>query len=156
MRDHVIVAGYGVAGEELVKSLKACGIAYVLVDLNPESVRRAVESGEPAFFGDITAPEILNSLGASRARELVVAINDPRAAERAVRAARHRHPDLPILVRSQYLGDLPGLLSAGATEVIPAELEAAVEMATRIMIRHGISPDAVAPHTARIRARTAE
>ncbi|MFH1262780.1 MAG: cation:proton antiporter [Pseudomonadota bacterium] len=156
LQGHVIIAGYGVAGQELAQSLKSCEIDYVIVDLNPESVRRATESGEPAFFGDITAPEILEHLGAGRAHELVLTINDPRAAERAVRFARGRYPALPILVRSQYLGDLADLIAAGATEVVPAELEAAVQLTTRIMDRHGSSAGVIQTHASRIRARISD
>jgi len=153
---HVIVAGYGVAGEELCHALKACDVPYVVVDLNPENVHRAAAKGEPAFFGDITSPEILEAVGALRARELVILINEPMAAERTVKAARQLAPALHIVVRSRYVGDIAPLLAAGASHVVPAELEAAVEVVAQVLARHGAGPARLGAEVARIRERREE
>ncbi|HEX5137050.1 MAG TPA: cation:proton antiporter, partial [Planctomycetota bacterium] len=153
---HVIVAGYGVAGEELCQALKTCGVPYVIVDLNPQNVHRAASRGEPAFFGDVTGPEILEAVGAHRARELVVLINDPTAAERAVKAARTLAPSLHIVVRSRYVGDIAPLLAAGASHVVPAELEAAVEVVAQVLARHGAGASRLGAEIARIRGRREE
>jgi K+:H+ antiporter len=153
LQDHVIVAGMGVAGAELARSLRESGIAYILVDLNPESVRRAVRNGEPACFGDVTSPEVLEAVGAPHARELVLAINDPGAALRAVGAARRIAPDLHIVIRSRYVGDVKRLLTAGANKVVPAELEAAAAIASYVLDRHEVPPDVRFMQLARIRSR---
>jgi len=153
---HVIVAGYGVAGEELARALRACAVPYVIVDLNPTNVHRAAQRGEPAFFGDLTSPEILEAVGASRARELVILINDPAAAERSVKAARRLAPALHIVVRSRYVGDIAPLLAAGASHVVPAELEAAVEVIARILARHSVGPGRLSAEVSRVRERREE
>ncbi|MBI2881114.1 MAG: cation:proton antiporter [Candidatus Tectomicrobia bacterium] len=154
--DHVIIAGYGVAGQELARSLRECGVPYVIADLNPHNVRQAAAQGEPAYFGDVTSPEVLELLGAAHARELVLVINDPTAAERAAGAARRVAPNLYILVRSRYLSDLPSLVRAGANRVIPAELEAAVEVVAHVLGRHGCGGDQVADRLSRVRRRREE
>jgi CPA2 family monovalent cation:H+ antiporter-2 len=153
---HVIVAGYGVAGEELCRALKTCAVPYVVVDLNPTNVHRAAGHGEPAFFGDLTSREILEAVGAQRARELVILINDPAAAERAVKAARELAPALHIVVRSRYVGDIAPLLAAGASHVVPAELEAAAEVVAQILARHGVGPGRMSAEVARVRQRRDE
>jgi CPA2 family monovalent cation:H+ antiporter-2 len=153
LADHVIVAGMGVAGAELSRSLREAGIPYILVDLNAESVRRAIREGEPACFGDVTSPEVLEAVGAEHARELVLAINDPGAAVRAVSAARRVAPHLHIVIRSRYVGDVRSLLAAGADKVVPAELEAAAEIASYVLDRHNVPPDVRFMQLARIRAR---
>lgn len=153
---HVIIAGLGVAGEELARSLRACGIAHVIVDLNPDNVRRAAAAGEPAYFGDITSPEVLQHLGATRAREIVLVINDPNAAERAAAAIRGVAPQVHVLVRARYLGDVDALMRAGASEVVPAELEAAVEVTARVLARHSVDAGAIDEQLARVRLRRRE
>ena len=85
---HVIIAGYGFAGRQLARSLRACDVPYVVVDLNVENVRLAIRDGVRAFFGDVTSPEVLEQLGITNARELAVTINDPDAARRSVSLAR--------------------------------------------------------------------
>ncbi len=153
LQDHVIIAGLGVTGQELTQSLREAGIPYLVVDLNADSVRRASRNGEPAFFGDVTSSEVLENLGAEHARELVLAINDPGAATRAVAAARRIAPQLHIIIRSRYVGDVKHLLATGANKVVPAELEAAAEITSYVLDRHGVQPDVRFMQLARIRGR---
>ena len=134
-RNHIIIGGYGFAGKELALVLRRTGIPYLVVDLNVDNIHRAVANGDPAFFGDVTSPEVLKRLGIERARELVLVINDPAASIQAVKAARQIAPDIFISVRTRYILDVDPLMKAGASEVIPAEVEAAVEVAARVMDR---------------------
>ena len=136
LRDHVIIAGYGFAGRQLARSLRSCEVPYVVVDLNVENVRLATREGVSAFFGDVTSPEVLDHLGIGRARELVMTVNDPDAARRAVLLARSLSPKARIIARAAYLEDKPRLLEAGADEVVAAEVEAAVEIAYLVLKGH--------------------
>jgi CPA2 family monovalent cation:H+ antiporter-2 len=156
MKDHVIIAGYGLTGQELARSLEDCGVPYVVVDLNPDNVRQSLLRAEPAYFGDVTSAEVLESLGVARARELVLAINDIDATIRSVHAARRLAPSLPILVRSQYAADVHRLIKAGATDVVVAELEGSVEVTRRMLERCSVAPASVSPQLARIRSRREE
>jgi len=134
-KDHIIIGGYGFAGKELARVLRECRAPYLIVELNADNIRRAKENGDPAYYGDITSPEVLERIGIEDALELVMVINDPSAVERAVRAAREITPKLHITVRTRYILDVDPLKKAGATEVIPAEMEAAVEVANRVLNR---------------------
>ncbi|MEE8397324.1 MAG: cation:proton antiporter [bacterium] len=151
LRDHVVIAGYGVAGQELARSLKECGIAYLIVDLNAQNVQLANQRNEPALFGDVTSPEVLEHLAAGRARELVLVINDPGAAVRAIKAARRVAPSLTVMVRTRYLGDVETLLAAGADDVMAAEIEASVEVTSRVLSRHRVERSTIETQLSRIR-----
>jgi len=153
LRDHVIIAGFATAGQDLARSLKVSGVPYLIVDINPRNVRAAARMGEPAVFGDITSEEVISLLGAGAAAEMVVVINDAGAAERATRAARRIAPELPILVRARYLADVEGLLKAGATDVVVAEVEASGEIAARVLACRGVAAPVIADQVARIRDR---
>ncbi len=154
--DHVIIAGYGVAGRELARALRDLSVPYVVVDLNPDLVRRAREAGEPVYFGDVTSVDVLNHLGAARAREVVLVIDDPNAAARAVAAVRQVAPRVHLIVRAPRVEDVELLEAVGATQVIPAEIEAAVEVASHVLGRHGASPEEIEVERARIRTRRSE
>lgn len=135
-KGHVIIAGYGVAGQEVARQLRTCGdVPYVVVELNPANVQASMEAGDPAIFGDVTSLEVLEHLDIKDARELVVVINDPDAVTRAVSAARQVAPDLHIVVRTRYLADVPVLEEAGADLVVPEEAEAAREITSRLLDR---------------------
>lgn len=150
---HVIIAGYGVTGQELSYALKTCGISYVILEMNPETVRRAVKRGEPAFYGDISSPEVQQHVRLKQARELILVINDPGAAIRAIKAAREIAPELSIIVKARYVGDVERLLLAGASDVVPAEIEAAVELTFRVLMRHRIDSTFISGQLSRIRRR---
>ncbi len=141
LRNHVIIAGYGLTGRNLARSLKQIGTRYIIVDLNTENVRDAARQGEPACFGDVTSPEVLDCLGAAEASELVIAINDPDATARATGAARLAAPDLRITVRTAYDADVKRLEEAGATHVVAAEASAADAIIDRVLRNIDDSPE---------------
>ncbi|MBL7082655.1 MAG: cation:proton antiporter [Candidatus Aminicenantes bacterium] len=150
-QNHVIIGGYGFAGKELALVLRRVAIPYLTVDLNVDNIRRAVANGDPAFFGDVTSPEILKRLGIERAREFVLVINDHVASIQAVKAARQIAPNIFISVRTRYILDVDPLMKAGASEVIPAEVEAAVEVAARVLDRSQLKNEKTEEVVERIR-----
>jgi CPA2 family monovalent cation:H+ antiporter-2 len=133
LRNHVIIAGYGLTGRNLARSLTQIGARHIVVDLNTENVRDAARQGEPACFGDVTSAEVLEHLGVAQASELVIAINDPDATARATGAARLAAPVLRITVRTAYDADVKRLEEAGATHVVAAEAAAADAIIDRVL-----------------------
>ena len=118
---HVIVAGYGLTGREVCRTIRDLGMASIAVDVNADNVRAAKAAGNRAVLGDITQREVLESLGCKHARLVVVSINDARATELAVRGVRKIAPDLTIIARAWYDMDQDALQASGATQVVSAE-----------------------------------
>lgn len=125
---HVLVAGYGLAGEGIARALRDRGLVSMILDLNPENVRRAAADGHRACFGDVTSEEVLEKLCIAHALALVVTINDPDGAVRGVRVARRLAPRLRIIGRTAYAVDVPRLIAAGADQVVASETAAATEL----------------------------
>lgn len=73
---------------EILWELAVIFAVGVVVDLNPENVARAERAGTRACYCDVSNAEILEHMGAGHARELVLVINDPEAAERSIKTAR--------------------------------------------------------------------
>jgi CPA2 family monovalent cation:H+ antiporter-2 len=154
MKDHVIIGGYGFAGLELARALDEFNVPNVIVDINIANVRAAAARGARVYFGDVTSHEVLEQMGAARARELIIVVNDAVAAERAVRIARSMAPNLHIIVRTFYLLDTEPLVKVGANEVIAAEREAAVEVASRVLKRYEIGAEQILRQCCSIRDHT--
>ncbi len=136
LRDHVIIAGYGLNGRNLAHVLKEADIGYVILELNPEKVQAAVKRGDPYIFGDVSSRTILKMAGIERARTIVFAISDPATTRRGVRAAREMAPDVFIVVRTRYAYAIDELYRLGANDVIPEEFETSVEIFTRVLERY--------------------
>ncbi len=76
MKDHVIVCGYGLVGENVVDILLQHGIKVLVIDQNEKTVRLLNEKGVPAMEGDATSAKILRAAGIERARAIAIAMDD--------------------------------------------------------------------------------
>lgn len=130
---HVVIVGYGVAGRFTAQALAACGVPYLALELNAESVRAAREQGAPVYYGDATSAEALGHAHLESARALVLLINDASAAQRVVDTAKRVAPGVPVLMRAHYLAERAGLMAMGAKAVVAEEVEGAVEIIVRIL-----------------------
>lgn len=131
--NHIVIVGYGLAGKVLAKSLAACDVPYIVLELNSEGVRKARAAGEPVFYADATSEEALEHAHVKQARALVILINDPQAAERVVATVNRVAPDLPVLMRTHYVAEKPRLLELGAADVVAEEVEGGVEVMSRLL-----------------------
>jgi len=138
LQDHVIIAGYGLNGRNVAHVLKEAGIGYVILELNPETVRNAMAAGEPIIFGDVSSRTILKEAKIANARGIVFAISDPATTRRGVRAAQEMNPHLFIIVRTRYASEIDELFSLGANDVIPEEFETSIEIFTRVLDKYYI------------------
>ena len=135
--DHVIVAGYGLAGREVCRAVRAAGFDYLAVDTNPDNVRAARAVGDRAVLGDVTQGEVLEELGCKDARLVVLTVNDARATELAVRRIRATAPGVTIVARAPYELDRASLHHAGATVIVTAEATASASIVSRSLAALG-------------------
>lgn len=133
IKDHVVVVGYGLNGQNLSRVLQDTEIPFVVLDLDGEGVRQASQSGVPIYYGDATNPSVLRHVRIEEARVLVLAISDPFSARRAVQIAKTLNPALHIVVRTRYLRELEELHQLGADEVVPEEFETSIEIFTLVL-----------------------
>jgi CPA2 family monovalent cation:H+ antiporter-2 len=130
---HVVLVGFGLSGQLIAKSLAACGVKYVALELNADTVRKARETGSNVYYGDATSPEALEHAHLAQAKALVLVINDPSAVQRVLVTAARVAPNVPVLMRAHYLSEKPGLLALGAHDVVAEEVEGGLEMLVRVL-----------------------
>jgi monovalent cation:H+ antiporter-2, CPA2 family len=152
VKDHVVIAGYGLNGRNLASALRSISAPYLIVELNAQTVRNARAEGEPAFYGDATREEILRALGIDRARLFVIAISDPAATRRMVRVARDINPRLHIIARTRYVIEIPELTRLGANVVIPEEFETSIEIFARVLAHYNVPREQIERLVNEIRA----
>lgn len=133
LEGHVVIAGYGVAGRNIARTLREMHIPYIHIEMNGEMVHRARKSGEIIIYGDATSPAVLEGAGLHKARAMVLAINDPSALARAIPTARELNPGLYILARTNFVASIEQLMRLGADEIITDEFGAGLEMATFLL-----------------------
>jgi voltage-gated potassium channel Kch len=101
----VIVAGFGRFGQVVVRVLRGLSIGATVIDHDPGQIDTVRRFGWKAYYGDATRLDLLEQAGVSRARLLVVALDDAKAAMTMVQRVRRRYPDLPIVVRARSRTD---------------------------------------------------
>lgn len=143
IKDHVIISGYGVKGQELVKVLDGIGIKYVVVDSDPSAIRKGRKAGRVFFYGDATNEQVLKHAGIERARVLVLTQADGHSARQASELAHRLNRDIHIIARARELPDLEALVKAGAHEVVAEEFVSAVEILTRVLQRYYVADETV-------------
>lgn len=141
---HTIIAGYGLNGQNLAKTLKATHLPYVVLEVNADTIRRARTSGEPIIYGDITRKDVLLRAGIDCARVIVFAISDNTATRLAVRLTREINPSIFILIRTRYAADVDELYKLGANQVIPEEFETSIEIFSRVLHEYHVPANIIA------------
>lgn len=150
---HLVIAGFGRVGQLLGEILAREGVGYVAIEHDAQVVAAQRRLGRPVVFGNEARPDLLRKLNVPRAAALVITVDRPAAAMRALRAARHDHPSLPILVRSRDEHHAAELVAAGASAVIPETLEAGLQLATIALRAAGLVEHQIEQAVARERER---
>lgn len=144
LRDHAIVIGYGVAGQNLARILTAVGVPNVAIDANPSALRQSGPAAPRIVFGDATRAPLLEKVRIGAARFVVVVVNDPLGTREIVTLVRRLARRTPILARTRYVRDLDALHAAGADVVVAEELEGTVNMVAEVLRLSGVTEGAVA------------
>ncbi len=152
LEDHLVIVGYGINGRNLARAARVGGIPYVILEMNPQTVRSERAKGEPIAYGDATNEAVLHQASLEKARILVVVINDPASSRRITELARRLNPNLYIIVRTRYIQEVAPLYHLGADEVIPEEFETSVEIFTRVLKKYLIPRTTIDRYIAEVRA----
>ncbi|SMO46930.1 cation:proton antiporter domain-containing protein [Fodinibius sediminis] len=152
LEDHVIIIGYGPAGRHLVQVLGDTGIPYIVIEMNPDSVKEMQQQDIPVIFGDACQQYILSQAVVEQAKLCVIATNDPLASPRIVRQARYLNPTLQIIVRSRYLSELEYFEEMGADIVVPEEMETTVRLFTHVLGAYMVPQEEIQEYVRILRA----
>lgn len=143
LSDHVVIGGFGRAGQTVARLLQAENIAFIGLDTNGELVTEQRKQGHPVYFGDAGRVEFLDRAGAARARAFVVTINAREATERMVAIARRTRPEAPVFARATDPAHAARLIKLGAVGVIPEEVEASLQLGARLLEALGMPDEAI-------------
>lgn len=97
---HVVLCGFGAVGNALGKALEEFGLPYVVIERDPDIIRRLQIRGTPCLYGDASQHELLTQARAADASLIVVALPEIEPATLAVRRIRSLNPHVRILARA--------------------------------------------------------
>ena len=128
IRDHVIVCGYGLVGENVVDILLQRGVKIVVIDQSKDVVGLLNEKGILAVQGDATSVKVLKSAGIERARAIAIAMDDDAKNLFCVITARSLNSRITIATRANDELLKEKLKEAGAAFVATPNKSASDEL----------------------------
>lgn len=131
-KNHVIIAGFGRVGQMLGDLLANHLIPFVAFDTDMRCVTDGRNKGWPVFYGDARRLEVLKSVGAARAKMIVITLNHVPPSVRTVLMLRRYFPNLPVCVRIKDHKHQEKLMDSGALLVVPETVEPTIQLATSI------------------------
>ncbi len=133
LSDHVIIGGCGRVGTLIAQALEDENVPYICFDTDGDNVARMRADKRPVYFGDASRVELLEKVGGAKANAFVVTLNNKRAAERMVSAARRVNRRALIFARAADTPHAARLVKLGAVGVIPETVEASLQLAARLL-----------------------
>ncbi|MCW9096123.1 MAG: cation:proton antiporter [Ignavibacteriaceae bacterium] len=135
---HVIIAGFGLNGRNLAHVLKETGINYIVIEMNPDTVKKERAKGENIIFGDISREEVLQTARIKTAKVIVVAISDRTISRKVIRLAKQMNKEIFVLIRTRFVEEIEDLTGLGADAVIPEEFETSIQIFRRVLLQYHI------------------
>ena len=142
-KDHLVIIGFGVIGRTLATAAKRASLPFVVVELNPLTVKKEKLKGTPIIFGDATRGYILQEAGMERARVVAITLPDAKTVRTVVSLVRGINPQVYLIVRTRFVAEVEVLKKLGANEVVAEEVMASTEIFKRVMNRYRLPSEFV-------------
>jgi CPA2 family monovalent cation:H+ antiporter-2 len=133
LHDHIIIVGFGPTGRLVAKAAQMVSIPYIIVEMNPATVRLESLKGENIVYGDAASSVVLEHIRSGEAKVMVITATAPFLIRRIIVAARAANPNLYIITRARFMQDVEVLRQLGANEVAIEEFETALDVFSRIL-----------------------
>ncbi|MCX6804235.1 MAG: NAD-binding protein, partial [Candidatus Diapherotrites archaeon] len=104
LNDHIVIVGGGTIGRGLGDALSSHH-QVVIVDHDPEVVKRGVEDGLPYVYGSADNDSLWEKLDLRHAKLLVLTILNHNEALRMINAARKFYPNITTFAIAHYFSD---------------------------------------------------
>ena len=133
LQNHLVIIGYGINGQNLVRVANQSKIPYVIIESNVEIVQREKKNGKSIIFGDATDSHTLHMACIENARVIVIAISDSKATKQVISCIRVISQSVHVIIRTKDVDKIDGYIDVGADEVISEKFEASIEIFSRVL-----------------------
>lgn len=136
----ILLFGYDRVGTDFVTAIEKINRPFLVVDYNPQSIKRLIERSIPNAFGDAEDVEFLAEIGLYSAKLIVSTIPNHDVNKQLIRLAINNNPKTIIVVLSHTTKEAQELYSEGATYVVMPHYLGA-EFASHLITKHGLNKD---------------
>ncbi len=122
LRDHVVIIGAHTMGQTIIDKLKSGKQTFIVLDYNPEIIKKLIERGIYCVYGDINHYDIIEDLQIRSAKLIISTI--PRLEDNSLLLERVKieNPKAKVIVSCVTIDEAIKLYSLGADFVIIPKL----------------------------------
>ena len=102
INNHVIVCGFSLLGQKIVKKLKGSDIPYVAIEHDRQHVKTGHDRGDIVYFGNAASKTMLNSLYIKNAIAVIIAIDNDEKIRLISEAIRDIDPKIQIVLKISH------------------------------------------------------
>lgn len=139
----VVLCGYGKRGQSIAQFLQTEQIPFLALDINPHILESTPLAGTQVFYGDASELDMLEALGVQHASLVVVTYDQEDEVLKTLSYIRQLNAAVPIMVQTRDESLIKRFKDAGATEVIPDNLELDLMLAAHALLLLGVSSEQV-------------
>lgn len=113
-----LLFGYNRIGFRVLISIKKLKMNYLVVDINPETIKNLHELGIPSLYGDVYDKELLNEMSLDKVKIVISTVPDYQANALLIRSVKEVNQDAVIIVRAKDAKEAFALYNKGANYVL--------------------------------------
>ncbi|MBD3249596.1 hypothetical protein GF336_06135 [Candidatus Woesearchaeota archaeon] len=118
VKKDVILIGYDRLAYNIFKTLKKLKHKFLVVDYNPEVIKKLINKKIPCIYGDIGDLEIINRLDLKETKMIISTIPDKEDNLTLIKKAKDLNKDVLMIVTASHVEDALDMYKAGAHYVI--------------------------------------
>ncbi len=117
-RYEVIICGYSRIGFSIEKKLRELRKKILIIDFNPDIIRKLMKEKIPCMFGDVGNGEVLQRLDFSHANIIISTVPTLVDNEVLIERAKRNNKDITVIVTANQIDEALKLYERGADYVI--------------------------------------
>ncbi len=102
IQNHIIVCGYSLLGQKIVKNLRSSNLAYVAIEHDRQHVKEGHDKGDIVFFGNAASKTMLNSLFVKNATAVIIAIDNDEKIRLICETINSIDPTITIVLKVSH------------------------------------------------------
>jgi len=118
VKNHIVVCGYSLLGQKVVKKLIKEDIPYMAVEHDRDHVKEGHDAGHTVFFGNAASKTMLNFLHVKNASAVIIAINNDEKARLVVEAIKNIDKNIKVVVKISHKAQMYDLVDLGVKSFI--------------------------------------
>ena len=109
LQNHIVVCGYSLLGQKIVKELKQSGVTHIAIEHDRDHVKEGKEIGDPVFFGNAASKIMLHAVNVKVATAVIIAIDNDEKVQLIVENIRQIDPNIIIAVKISHQAQIDDL-----------------------------------------------